>query len=410
MAKPNNDSFPFALKALNRIGAGLSSLGLNLPAIDAEKAKAAAIKKTGLSDFGDYFNQEGLQRVVHAYNTESHLSTLGRLTAKNMLEDNLVNLLRVEDTIKQRPEIAEAAIKKPIFILGLPRTGSTILQELLSLDNNHRFVLSWEASEPYPPATQDTVKTDPRIAQVNKQLEMTEVLMPNLKAIHFSDAELPQECAIFMAWSFFFDHFSTMAECPHYRDWYLKADAVQGYEWHKRVLQYYQSNYSKPRWVLKAPQHIRFLETIFQVYPDACVIQTHREPYKTMPSLASLIYTTRSALTTDIDPHHVGQTELAVWSYLIQCGVDARENLNKEDQIFDFYFEDTIKDPLPSIERLYEQFNLELSAETAKVMREHMANKPMGKHGKHSYSLEQFGMSRQMVDDAFVDYRKKFNM
>ncbi|WP_101758836.1 sulfotransferase [Oceanicoccus sp. KOV_DT_Chl] len=183
---------PVSIKLINRLGRVPRQLGLSAPSLAPEKLIVKAQKQTGLSDFGDDSFRLGLDRLTAALENEARLSTIGRIAAHGMLLDNLKIRLQLTDYRKQRPVVAEQLIKRPLFVLGLPRTGTTILYELLAQDPAHRAPMSWEVSQPIPPAQLQTFTTDPRIPVVDKILQQTEMLAPGFKAIHAIGAELPR--------------------------------------------------------------------------------------------------------------------------------------------------------------------------------------------------------------------------
>jgi hypothetical protein len=215
---------PFALRAFNGAGAALAAVGLRVPSLAPDGLIAAASRKTGLSDFGDPSFRVALDRLVDAFEREAALTTLGRALARRDLLRLLEGRLRMEDTLRANPEIEAAPIHAPIFVLGLPRTGTTILHELLALDRASRVPMSWEVMTPWPPPERVTFESDPRIAVTDKQFSGVEQIIPGFQAIHRMGATLPQECVAITAYEFASILFTTTHRVPGYQTWLESID------------------------------------------------------------------------------------------------------------------------------------------------------------------------------------------
>lgn len=402
---------PTAIKLINRIGRIVSGTGLSRPTLDAEKLIAKAKATTKLEDFGDDSFRIGLDKLTQSLRNEARLSQIGRIAAHRLLLDNLVIRLQLTEYRKRRPEVAAQKIERPLFVLGLPRTGTTILYELLAQDPAHRSPASWEVAQPMPPAREETYSTDARIAEVEKVLQKTELLAPGFKAIHEIGAQLPQECVAILAANCISDQYGASFFIPEYRRWSLDQDMTSSYRWHYQFLQHLQVDYSKTRWVLKTPPHLAYLETIVKQYPDAAMVQTHRDPMAVMGSISSLACTLHSGFSDEIDPVETAHAETQYFSEMLRRGMKARDVIPESSRLFfDVYFNDIVSDPISVIESIYRHFDFELTASARMAMQRYIDNRPRDKHGSHKYTLEQFGLSREQHGPLFSDYCQRFGL
>ena len=378
------------------------------PSLGIDALVQEATLQTGLRDLGDPSYREGLEVLVESLETEAKLSQIGRYAASGMIVENLVARLQIIDYRKQHPDICTRPIERPLIVAGLPRTGTTILFELLAQDPALRSPLTWEVSKPAPPARPETFDSDPRIVEVERTLRQTDTLAPDLKAIHAIGAQLPQECITILASHFASEQYSVSFHVPGYRTWCLNNDMTPAYHWHKCFLQHMQSHYMKDRWLLKAPAHIGYLDSLLALYPDACIVQTHRDPMDVIGSVSSLVCTLRGIYCDDVTPESAGPEEAEHFAELLRRGMQHRDALNKESQFFDMQFQDIITDPMSAIRAMYEYFNFELPKQTAAAMQHYLDKRPREKHGKHRYTLEQFGLSKTKQAPLFEHYRQRY--
>ncbi len=408
MRYPSPDQ-PAAVKAINKIGGVVQSLGVRRPRLDPESIIAKASKRTGLSDFGDPSFREGLERLVEALEREARLSLIGRIGTQASLVSYLSDRLQLVEHRKRNTHVAQQKIVRPLFVLGLPRTGTTIFYELLAQDPAHRCPMSWEVDEPMPPARLETYDTDPRIERVEKKLGQVEMLAPGFKAMHEIGATLPQECVAMWASQFWGDVFGAPYHIPSYRRWTLENGATEAYRWHYHFLQHMQSEYACERWVLKTPPHLAYLNELVAQYPDAALVWTHRDPMSVIGSLSSLSCTLHSAMSDHIDPKVTGQHESEYFSSLLNQGIAQREAIPDSDsRFFDVAFKDIITDPVSIIEKMYAHFGFDFSDELRARMQSYLDDRPREKHGKHSYTLADYGLSKEEQGPLFAAYRERY--
>lgn len=407
MRKPKR---PLPIAVINTLGGLLMKAGLREP-FQPDDLMQRAMRATDLSDFGDPDFLPALEKLCTSLEQEAHLNFIGRKIARRSLESLLQRRLKIVDYYKRTPAAQQQTISRPLFIAGMPRTGTTILFELLSQDPNHRFPISWEVEHPIPPATADTLYSDDRIAATEKQFAQVDQLVPGFKAMHEIGATLPQECVAILAAHFMSEQWVVSYNIPSYRRWLMQRDFGRAYEWHRLCLQVMQSGYGEnKRWLLKTPPHIGYLETILDVYPDACIVQTHREPMQVLASLSSLTCSLRSLASDTIDPLVVGQDELHNWQDFLQRAVEARSRLaeSHSQQFFDIRFEDLLQRPLAVIESMYHYFGFEFTPELKKKMQNYLENRPRDKHGRHDYSAADYGLDIERDSAAFTGYSERY--
>lgn len=403
---------PFSVKVMNFVGRAASAIGMEPVKLDAERLIEKAIKKAGSSDFGGDDFREGLRRFLESAEREGKLTLLGRLMVQGYTTDNLVNRLRLVDWRKTHPEIEKEEIVRPLFIVGLPRTGTTILHSVLEQDPANRSPLAWEVQHPVPPATPETRESDPRIATMQKKLDQLFELVPGFEAMHPMSATQPEECVAVFTQCFMSEQLQVQFDVPSYQAWLDDADMRSTYEYHRRFLQHAQSGGVRGgRWVLKSPAHLHQIETLLEVYPDARIVHTHRDPIKVCASLASLTAMLRGAGTDHIDLHELGRQQLDWWAKLVNVALEQRKRLaNRSDQFFDVKLRETVSDPIDVVRRVYAHFGFELSDEVDARMRNFMQNNPRDKHGAHTYTPQDFGIDPGRDREPFEEYIEYFGL
>jgi len=402
---------PLAVRAINAAGAGLRRLGAPLLPVDEEGLLRAARKQTGLEDFGGEGFRAGLRRLVESLNQDAQLNVLGRISARTTLQSSLRNRLQLWDHRKRQPQVADEEIREPLFILGLPRTGTTVLFNLLALDPANRAPLAWEVERPCPPPRAETYRSDPRIRLMEKQFANLTRMAPNLYAIHEFGAELPQECVAITGHEFRSVQFHVIFNVASYQEWLDGQSAIPALEFHRRFLQHLQSEFPHRRWVLKTPGHLAVIDDLLEVYPDARIVHTHRDPVAVMPSLASLSYTLRGISSDRVDPHVVGRQQTELWAGHVDRALRARDRVrSRAEQFIDIQFDDVARDPIAVVERIYAHFDVPFLDAARQRMQTYLAANPRGKHGAHHYTLEEFGLDRAALRRRFGGYCERFGI
>lgn len=402
---------PLALRAFNRAGAALRTMGIPLIRLDETDLMARAARSSGLSDFGDDAFREPLRLLLDGFEREARLTTLGRAIARTDIVRLLENRLHIVDTLKHEPAITQASIRSPIFIIGLPRTGTTILHQLLAQDPANRVPMSWEVQNVWPPPERATYDSDPRIAIVEKHFSGVDRIIPGFKQMHPMGALLPQECVALMAHDFATMIFHTTHNVPTYQAWLETSDMRWLYASHKRQLQYLQWRCPADRWVLKSPGHLWMLEALLAIYPDARIVQTHRDPLKVIASLTSLVTYLRSMASDHHDPLAIA----ADWSARLGRGLENTMRVRDQAQldgqrIFDMQFGEFIADEVAMVRRIYDHFGIDFSADAEARMRRFLAANPADKHGRHRYTLADAGLDAATERRRYAAYQERFGV
>lgn len=373
--------------------------------MEVETIIANARSATGLEDLGDSSQLEGLPVLVKASNEEARLSTRGAAMWEQSITSYLANRMKTVDYAKQHPELLEVPIDKPTFVFGLPRTGTTMTINLLSADPARRCYRRFEALDSMPPAAPD-YKSDPRYLAELAKGEMAMKYMPQIAAIHWEDADSPSEDQYAMAQSFCSQIYDSQVNIPSYREWFFGADYVPAFRFQKQILQLLQQNVGG-KWTLKNPWHPLFLDALTTVYPDAELVMTHRDPVEVVGSACSLLKAVRPIYTEDMKLGEIAECLLQTFDHMI-ARQNAYRDTHGEDAIFDIQYAAQIKDPLGTMRALYDRFGTAFTADAQAGMQAMMDYNPQNKHGKHSYTLEEFGLSAKWVRDHFKDYTDRF--
>ena len=380
--------------------------------LELEALRQQAMLDTGLEDFGDPAFYEALERLIEALHSEARLNEFGQMRAQMTIADGLARRLEIEDYLKRHPEVGEQPVQRPVFILGLPRTGTTALHHLLNQDANNRTLRLWEAQQPVPPPQTQSYSSDPRIAARAEGVALTETFLPGFLQTHLIDAEEPDECYMLLNRNFMSVEYSALFHVPSYADWlYSNLCRSDSYDYHRRQLQLLQSQHPG-QWVLKAPFHQLGLREILRVYPDAIIVQTHRSPLAFVASGCSFSEVLRRSSSDVIDRSEIGRdwmTMLTAYTQTFEADRAALEP-SHPGQFLDLYHDDFVADPWRSIEQLYALRGMTLQAESRQRMQAWLDNHPRGKHGVHRYRLEDYGITRGEVEALFASYVQRYDV
>jgi hypothetical protein len=393
------------LNGINRVGKALKSVGMDPFRLNADDILEKAAKKAGFH-YSLPLAEEGLRRMVEAVNHEARPNAFGSMAVKRLLERTLYGRCMMERHLEEHPEITAAPVEQPVFIIGMPRTGTTVLHALLHEDPAHRSPLAWECLLPYPPHTPATFRDNEQLKTIRKEFSQLFKLVPDFLRKHYMAADSPQECLGIDALDFNTFQISAQLYVPSYMDWVANgADRPATMRFHKRFLQYLQSGgVIGERWLLKSPVHLMRLPELFEVYPDARIIMPHRDPTNVVTSTASLISSVRSLYSDHEDPFRTGREQLETWSLYFRRFLESRKSLNKEDQIIDLKFDDFARDQVGTIKKIYERFGWDLSDIAMVHFREFLLQNPKDKNGVHYYTPETFGLTREQINMEFAEY------
>jgi hypothetical protein len=388
-------------------GRTLRRLGVEKPALDAAALHRAAYARAGTSRYGEWDFAEPLERLLKSYHDEAKLTTLGRITVREYLVSLLDNLLRMETERAANSRIEQQRIRAPVFIIGLPRTGTTHLHGIVSQDPANRAPATWDIM--YPAAAHDATGVARARMQTASRLEWADRLVPEFMRIHPIAADLPQECIAITAQVFMSIQFHTTHEVGSYQDWFECAPQKLGFDFHHRFLQHLQAKSSGDRWVLKAPGHLFSLASLLERYPDARIIHTHRDPLRVMASMASHATVLRRAFSDSANPQRIAADWADRWARALDTFLAVRDSAPAA-QFLDVNFESIEREPLGTVERVYDFLGWPLTIDARTAMQRFLAANPKNKHGVHNYTLEQFGMSRAAETARFRKYCERFRI
>ncbi len=372
----------------------------------------AETRSDGLDDLGAGPFVEPLKRFLLSLENEARLNPLGRMIARERILGHTVSRLHYTNDRKRFPEIAKQKIIRPIFIIGLPRTGTTILHDIFAQDPANRAPMTWEVMFPSPPPESETFESDPRIEACAATFPDIDAMIPGFKAMHPMGATLSQECVTMMGETMCTPLFHNQFRVPSYQDWVdQEADFRHVYDFHHQQLQHLQSRHQGERWVLKTGAHMWGLEHLLSTYPDARIVFTHRDPVDSMTSYASLTSLVRTMGSDEIDRKEIAQDWTARLEKAVTHALHVRAERDYPDAIFyDMHFSDFVADQFDVVEKIYEAFGLPISDEAETRMRAFIDANPKGKHGAHQYTPEEYGVDPKAVRHAFREYIERFQL
>jgi hypothetical protein len=369
----------------------------------------AARKATGLEDFGGGDWRTHLRVLLRAYDDEAHLTEMGRTMVEGEIGAALAARLACEAAWARDPGLRRLPIRRPLFILGLPRSGTTALHWLLAQDPANQVLEYWLAAAPRPRPPRATWDAEPAFQAAVEVLRWTYETDPGLRAIHVMEADGPEECRHLFVQAFLDHTFDSNATIPSYTRWFEAQDMRPAYERHRDVLRLVGSTSPERRWVLKYPAHLRELDALLAVYPDACIVQTHRDPARVLPSVCSLVAGWRSLYEGSADRRAIGRWQVELYASMIETAMAVRARHDPR-QFFDLHFPELLADPVAAVARMYDHFGLALSAETESRMRAwHEADRAR-KHAGHAYTAEAFGLSDAAIAERFAGYATHFGV
>lgn len=367
-----------------------------------------AIAATGLDDFGDDSYQEGLDVLLGAYDETAGLSEMGRLSCYAMMVNCLRARLITNQGAKTYGGIDNTAVSRPLFIVGLPRTGTTILQGLLAQDPANQGLEYWLGSFPQPRPPRSEWGENPNYQEVSAALDYVKQANPDMQAMHEMTADGADECRLLLMQSFANVTFQSGADIPRYEQWLYQADFTPVYQQYAKALKLIGSTSPEKRWILKDPSHLWAMDTLLEQFPDACIVQTHRDPARLVPSVSSLVHSARTMNQPDASHTVVGQQQLEQWAKVLESSMAVRQQY--PERFTDVYFEEFMADPIAAVEGIYRKWGDELSPAAAKKMREYLAENPQDKHGSHHYTAQQFGLEEGQINARFARYKARFNV
>ena len=376
--------------------------------INANEILDQAKSETGLSDLGEPLFFEGLNRLIDSINNEANLNEIGIQAQPIRIQGLLTNRLRFEEDLKKFPEILDQEIIAPIVIVGLPRTGSTMTHRLLASDPNHTAMLWWEGRYPALLPGEKRGDIEARMELGKAEVDAVVAASPEALDIHPWDYKGADEEILLLEHNFLSTVPESFMALPSYSEWIEEQDHTLAYEDLKKFIQYLQwqnPGREKKRWVLKSPHHLGFIDKMISVFPDAKIIQTHRDPIKTVPSFCSMCANLFEPLTTNFDKVFIGKH----WSNKLTRALNHCMNISEQhpDNFLDLEFLNMIKDPIDEMKKIYE-FIGESFGEKTEVAMEAWREENKHEMGAHKYSLEEYDLTESQINNNFAKYQQKY--
>lgn len=389
------------------LGQALGDDGGSLVSLDPDELLASSRRVTGLDDAGDDWFVEPMRRLCSSLDEEAHLHLPGRIRARGELQVILQNRLRLIDLWSRRPEIQGEAVSSPIIVTGLGRSGTTFLHELLSCDPANRPPLLWELLH----TVDDGTSPEDRVRLADQEITIMDELVPAFTAMHENRGHLPTECIFLFAHQFSTDMFTGLYNVPSYTIWRSGVDQSPIYAWHKKMLQTLQWQAPTPHWVVKAPSHLSSLPLVFDTYPDARVVMSHRDPLRVVGSLADLMAT--------LHWMHSSHADYDVLVQFLCAGVELQMNeVTKErdegdlpaHQIADVVYRDLVRDPIGVVANLYREWNMEMSEEFAARIADYVEARHVARDVSHDYRFEDTGLDLSEHRALVAAYQERFGV
>ncbi|MBW2271160.1 MAG: sulfotransferase [Deltaproteobacteria bacterium] len=403
------NAFPLPARALLASWRAAARVGVGRVSLSEESLIRAARRSAGLHDFVDGSFREPMRRMLHSLEAEGALHPLGRVTIRESLVRALVNRLRLEDLCDRHSQIAETPVAKPVFVVGLQRTGTTMLQRMLTCEPRLRAMPAWEGLNPAPfPKRLDRHGRDPRIRLAKTAERALRYLSPELFAVHPVEAEEPEEDIHLLDVSFVSPAIDAIARVPSYQAWFREVDQLPAYRYMRRLIQLLLWQRGG-RWLGKTPHHLEYLDELLAVFPDAKVIITHRDPARSVASFCSMMAHSRALFSDRVDPVEIGEQFSSKAIRAVERSMQARQRIHPS-AFLDVIYQDVVADPLKEVRRVYDFIGFELEAETEATMQHWLRNNSQTKHGVHDYRLEDFGLDRERLAPHFEAYRFRYGI
>jgi hypothetical protein len=386
---------------------GLGSLSIDL---SENAVLAAAVRRTRLRNWGDEHFRVPLRALLESHRDNRDLTLVGRIMARNTLVKLVSNRLRINNDLDMHPEILSGNIVRPVFVLGIPRSGTTFLHRLLAQDPRSRSLLFWEALSPSPPPTPETYSSDPRIRAAERTIAMLYRALPGLDAIHHVDPKGPEECLGLLMNTFVTPFFR--GRLPQYREWLDRIDdagLALSYREYREQLLLLQWKIPTRHWVLKCPSHLFGLKALLATFPDARVIQTHRDPLKAIPSLCSLANTLSALSVRSVDPTETGAGVVAGLEQILNRSMAVRDE-GDGGRVYDVHYRSLVNDPMGTVQKIYEYFGSDVPDAMRDNINEYVARDRMRSEARHHYTLDQFGLDSAEITRRFSAYAHRFRI
>ena len=399
------------VRAFNALRPVLARVGLS-PSLEVDALMRTAREQTGLHDYGDPWFREPLGVLVDSIEREANLSTLGRTIVRTRLVGALVTRLRAQELFKRHPEILDIDLGPVFVIAGLQRTGPTLLHRLLAADPRMRAMLSWEALTPAPIPGESTGADgwpEARVRQARRAQRALQYISPQFFAIHPVEYDQPEEDVLLLDMSFMSQSPEATMRVPTYARWLESQDHTPAYAYLRRLMQLLSWQRPAQGWVLKSPHHMEYLDVVLRVFPQATVIQTHRDPRKTMPSFCSMVCHGAGIFSDTVDARALSEHWVRKVGRMMRRSMDVRAT-HDASHFVDVAYEDLVADPIAQLRRIHRHAGRELDDAAERAARARARQQVRGRYGRHHYRLEDFGLDAERIEAEFGFYRERYDI
>ena len=399
---------PAPVRAFNLIGRAAGKLGVSRP-LRAETLIGHAARKTGLRDFGDDGHREALEVLVGSINAEADLTATGKVIQASRLTGALVSRLRIRELLEQHPEIHDIELGTIILVTGLQRTGTTLLHRLLFSNPEIRGVTGVEALEPVPAGNAESRGSGDRKARAVLAQRAFAYLSPHFNIVHPIDYDEPEEDVMLLDLNFMSQAPEATMHVPTYSRWLEAQDHTRTYEYFRQVLKVLCWQRPGRHWVLKTPHHMEYLDVFLKVFPDAVVVQTHRDPRKTLPSFCSMVAHGRGIFSDAVDPAEIARHWRRKTRRMVAAMMRTRDALTP-DRCMDVSYYHLLEDPVAQVRRVLERAGIAYAGEAVRRAEQYLEAHPQNRFGRHAYRLSDFELDAATIDEDFGGYRKRYGI
>lgn len=377
---------------------------MTVPTVTISQLHERAVERTGLTDFGGTDHHEPLAVLLDAYAAEAGLTEAGRAKVTETLVQSLASRLRTEAAWRASPGHETTPVARPVFVTGLPRSGTTALHRLLCVDPAHQGLELWLASAPQPRPAREEWPANPDFVSMQESIDRRNAAVPGLKGMHFMAPDAVEECWWLERQCLRSLAFPSVAHLPSYTSWLAGQDQTGTYARHRRILQLIGMSDPTRRWVLKNPGHLFSLDALLAVYPDALVVQTHRDPRSVVASVSSLTSRTSRGHSDVFTPPVVGRDSLELWAGATERFLAERAQ-HDPDRFVDVHYEEFVADPVGTVAQVYAALGTPFGDPQREAV---VAADDVSRRGErrpeHRYTLEEFGLSEGEVAERFSTY------
>ncbi|MBV6451244.1 MAG: hypothetical protein MHPDNHAH_01975 [Anaerolineales bacterium] len=400
---PSYIPMPLKYRMIDSLGSTLEKFGAPLTRMDSETLHRLASRETGLSDFGDPYYREGLDVLVQSLAKDANLHFFGRYGTRMVMLTYLSQRLLFAEAQKRTPEIFQSEITAPFVIVGLPRSGTTILHRMLSADPENAGIPMWRLYRPFPMLG----KKDDRQEMTRWELQFRRPVFPEMDSKHVIREDKEEECIWMMGLTFHSICFWVVAPVSSYAEWLFAQDQKDYYREYSLLLKVQQQAEPEKRLVLKAPDHTPNLGALLSVIPHARVIYLHRDPVTCLTSANSMFYSAHRATTHDINPRRMAEINRKMYSHYLTGGQKARSDPTVNQAVLDIQYESLVNDPMQTVKEIYSHFGVPWTVEYEERLKVFLNQHPKDKHGAHQYAPEQFGQTAEELSAYFAKISDK---